>query len=138
MVDRDLLLRKVADLERYVEQLAMYRDVGIEAYAANWQMQRIVERTLHLAIETCMDIAEHIVADRRLGIPETGAASFELLTEASVLPEDLGASLVKMVGFRNILVHDYARIDHARVLAIVRTDVADLQRLRDVVLREIV
>lgn len=138
MVDRDLLLRKVADLERYVEQLAMYRDVSIEVYAANWQMQRIVERTLHLAIETCMDIAEHIVADRRLGIPETGAGSFELLTAASVLPEDLGASLVKMVGFRNILVHDYARIDHARVLAIVRTDVADLQRLREVVLREIV
>jgi uncharacterized protein YutE (UPF0331/DUF86 family) len=101
-------------------------------------MQRIVERTLHLAIETCMDVAEHIVADRKLGIPDTGAASFELLTNTGILAQDLGTSLMKMVGFRNLLVHDYARIDHARVLAIVKTDVNDLRRFRDVVLRDIV
>jgi uncharacterized protein YutE (UPF0331/DUF86 family) len=138
MVDRDLLLRKIADLERYLDQLGPYGDTTLEEYVANWQMQRIVERTLHLAIETCMDVAEHIVADRKLGIPDTGAASFELLTNTGILAQDLGTSLMKMVGFRNLLVHDYARIDHARVLAIVKTDVNDLRRFRDVVLRDIV
>ena len=58
--------------------------------------QRIVERTLHLAIETCMDVADHLVADARLRVPETGAATFDILAEGGILSRALaptGASL---------------------------------------------
>jgi uncharacterized protein YutE (UPF0331/DUF86 family) len=51
------------------------------------------------------------VADRRLRVPETGAESFEILTEAGVIPQELGQELALMVGFGDIVVHDYARID---------------------------
>jgi uncharacterized protein YutE (UPF0331/DUF86 family) len=120
-------------LEAYLEQLGPYRIIDIEAYRQDWRTQRIVERTLHLAIETCMDLADHIVADRRLRVPETGAESFEILAEANLLPRELGACLASMVGFRNILVHDYTRLDPVIVMRVLRTDLDDLSRFREAV-----
>lgn len=133
MVDRDLILRRLANLDTYLEQLTPYRGVDVEVYRQDWKTQRIVERTLHLAIETCMDVADHIVADRRLRIPETGAESFEILADAELLPKPLGAALASMVGVRNILVHDYTRLDPAIVTRVLRTDLVDLGRLRDAI-----
>jgi uncharacterized protein YutE (UPF0331/DUF86 family) len=134
VVDRDLVQRKAVAIDEYLLQLGEFRQVDAESYKADWKMQRIVERTLHLAIETCMDLADHLVADRRLRVPETGSATFEILAEAGVIPADLGRNLARMVGFRNILVHDYARIDQAMVLNALRTDIDDVARFRDVVL----
>lgn len=134
MVDRDLILRRIADLEVYFGQLATYRDVDLQEYRGDWRTQRVVERTLHLAIETCMDIADHIVADRRLRVPETGADTFEILAEAGVLSGELGTSLARMVGFRNILVHDYTRLDPELVLKALKTEARDFERFRDAVL----
>jgi len=133
VVDRDLLLRRLAFLETYLGQLAPYRELDLGEYQEDWKTQRVIERTLHLAIETCMDIADHVVADRRLRVPETGAESFEILAEAGLLPADLGRGLAMMVGFRNILVHDYTRLDPAIVVRILHQDVLDLQRFRDAV-----
>lgn len=120
-----------------LQQLAGYRQIDLESYQDDWKTQRIIERTLHLTIEACMDLADHVVADRRLRVPETGAATFEVLAEAGVIPPDLGAALARMVGFRNILVHDYARLDPTIVLRVLRTDIADIERFREAVLRVI-
>jgi len=86
-----------------------------------------VERTLHLAIEPCMDVADHLVADRRLPVPQTAAGAFIALSDAGVLERELGKALGRMVAFHNIRVHDYARLDHAIVLRVLRTDVRDLE-----------
>ena len=135
MVDRDLILRKTADLETYLAQLSPYRTLDATAYRSDWKTQRIVERTLHLAIETCMDLADHVVADRRLRVPESGADTFGVLAEAALLPTSLAERLGRMVGFRNILVHDYARLDPEIVVRVLQADVHDLEEFRDVVLR---
>ena len=133
MVDRDLVLRRLALLDTYLEQLTPYRQIDLEEYRQDWKTQRIIERTLHLAVETCMDLADHLVADRRLRVPETGAESFEVLAEAQLLPGELAAKLASMVGFRDILVHDYTRLDPAIVIRVLRQDLGDLERFRDLV-----
>ena len=133
MVDRDLVRRRLSLLDTYLQQLAPYRGIDQVAYEHDWKTQRVVERTLHLAIETCMDVADHIVADRRLRVPETGAESFEILAEAQLIPGELGHALALMVGFRNILVHDYARLDPSIVLRVLRDDLRDLERFREAV-----
>jgi uncharacterized protein YutE (UPF0331/DUF86 family) len=82
-----------------------------------------------------MDIADHIVADRRLPVPESAAATFAVLAEAGVLKPELGRTLGRMVGFRNILVHDYARLDTATPLRVLNVDLADVERFHASVLR---
>ena len=137
MVDRDLIRRRLALLDVYLDQLAPYRTLDLAAYERDWKTQRIVERTLHLVIETCMDVADHIVADRRLRIPETGAESFEILGDADIIPPDLGHALGLTVGFRNILVHDYTRVDPSIVVRVLRDDIRDIERFRDVMIATI-
>lgn len=131
MVDRDLVLRKIAALEEYRAQLREYEDVSPDEYARNWRTQRIVERTLPLAIETCVDIASYVIADRRLRIPSSYAETFDILSEAGLLSAELRPALVEMARFRNILVHDYTRLDPARVVRILRERLGDLERFAD-------
>lgn len=59
VVDRDLLLRKLADLDQYLGQISEYRDITLEQYRDDWKTQRVVERTLQMAIEVCVDITNH-------------------------------------------------------------------------------
>ena len=71
MVDRDLILRKLANLDLYVRQVSEYRDLTVEQYRKDWKIQRIIERSLQMAIEVCADIATHVIADRGLRVPTT-------------------------------------------------------------------
>jgi uncharacterized protein YutE (UPF0331/DUF86 family) len=135
VVDRELVLRKVADIDRYLGELAEYRGIAPEKYAADWKTQRIVERTLHLIVEAAMDLADHFIADRGIPVPETAAGAFSALAGAGMIDPDLASSLGRMVAFRNILVHDYARLDPKIVLRVLEQDVHDVERFRDVVLK---
>ncbi len=61
MVDRTLILRKLSNLEAYLAQIKEYQDISLDAYVNDWKIQRIIERTLQMMIETCSDIAGHII-----------------------------------------------------------------------------
>lgn len=127
MVDRDLIRRKLADLDQYVRQLSEYRNVTVEEYRADWRTQRIVERTFQMSIETCIDVANHVIADRKLRVPATYAETFDVLAEAGMLDPALRSVMVRMCGFRNLIVHDYARLEPARVIQVLREGLPDFE-----------
>jgi uncharacterized protein YutE (UPF0331/DUF86 family) len=128
VVDRDLLRRKLAELAEYVVQVSEYRGLTVAAYRADWKSQRIVERTLQMAIEVCVDIAGHVLADRALRAPSTYAETFEILVEAGLMSPALGRVMVEMTGFRNIVVHEYTRVDAAVVIRILDERLDDFRR----------
>lgn len=135
MVDRDLIRRKLSALSEYVGQVSEYRDLTVERYRADWKTQRIVERTLQMAIEACLDVASHVVADRGLRAPMSYAETFELLVHAGLMSDDLGEAMAKMTGFRNVLVHEYAAIDADVVIRVLREGLADFRRFEIEALR---
>lgn len=130
MVDQSLIRRKLADLERYLDQLAEYRDLTVDDYRRDWKVQRIVERTLQIAIEACVDVAEHVIADRRLRVPATYAETFEVLSDAGLLDAALRDAMMRMAGFRNVIVHEYARVDAAIVVDVLHDRLGDFARFR--------
>jgi uncharacterized protein YutE (UPF0331/DUF86 family) len=134
LVDRDLVLRKLADLDEYLSQVSEYRDITLERYREEWKTQRIVERTLQMAIEVCVDIANHVIADRGLRVPMTYAEAFEVLGEAGLLGAEQRDAMIRMTKFRNVIVHDYARVDPAIVVRILRERLEDLSRFKTAVL----
>jgi uncharacterized protein YutE (UPF0331/DUF86 family) len=87
-----------------------------------------------MAVEACADVASHLIADRRLRVPSTYAEIFEVLVEAKLLDAPLRDSLVRMVKFRNILVHDYAPVDPAIIVRVLSDHLGDFGRFRDAVL----
>jgi uncharacterized protein YutE (UPF0331/DUF86 family) len=134
VVDRDLLLRKLADLEQYVDQVSEFRAVTVDEYRRDWKTQRIVERTLQMAIEACLDVANHVVADRQLHLASTYAEIFDVLGDAGLLEQNLREAMIRIARFRNILVHDYARIDPAVVVRILHEGLDDFRRFREAAL----
>lgn len=134
MVDRDLLLRKLADLDQYLGQVSEYRDITIDQYRGDWKTQRIVERTLQMAIEMCVDIVNHVIADRGLRVPATYAEAFEVLGEAGLLDAARRDAMIRMSKFRNVIVHDYARVDPVIVVRILREHLEDFAQFKAAVL----
>ena len=126
MVDKVLLLRKLAELEEYLRQIKEYANVNVEQYSKDWRIQRIVERTLQMMIESCADIAGHIISDRGYRVPTSYDDTFRVLYEKEILTKDLFETMEKMSKFRNIIVHHYDRIDPEIVVTILRKDLDDL------------
>lgn len=126
VVDPDLIRRKLAEIELLVAQVSEYREISADEYRSDWRTQRIVERTLQMAIETCLDVASHVVADRALKVPSTYAETFDVLADAGLLSPELHLSMRRMVGFRNIVVHEYTSIDAEHVVRVLRDRLDDL------------
>jgi len=125
VVDKTLLLRKLAELEEYLKQIKEYAKVSAEQYSKDWKIQRIVERTLQMMIETCADIAGHIISDKGYRVPTSYADTFRVLYEKEILAKELFETMEKISKFRNIIVHHYDRIDPEIVVNILRKDLDD-------------
>jgi uncharacterized protein YutE (UPF0331/DUF86 family) len=131
LVDEALILRKLAQLETYQSQIEAYRQISSVQYRADWKTQRIVERTLQLMIELCVDIANHVISDQQLPVPTSYANAFEVLNQAGLVSGDLTKTMVQMAKFRNILVHQYAEVDGEIVVAILQSRLNDFVRFRE-------
>ena len=105
MVDGTLMLKKLTQLEEYVTQIEEYRALSVEQYTNDWKLQRIIERTLQMMIETCVDIAGHIISDHKFRIPESYADSFRVLSENKIIATDLCKTMEQISKFRNVIAH---------------------------------
>ena len=134
MVDKTLVLRKLAELEEYLGQIKEYENITLEQYSRDWKTQRVIERTLQMAIETCADIAGHIISDRGYRVPTSYADTFRVLYENNIVDNALFQKLEKMAKFRNIIVHHYDKVDAEIAIGILRKDLDDLIVYKDVIL----
>ncbi|MEI8204958.1 MAG: DUF86 domain-containing protein [Bacteroidota bacterium] len=133
MVDKILVLRKLADIEEYLFQIREYSAISITDYSADWKIQRIIERTLQIMIETCLDIAGHIIADQRYRVSDNYADMFRVLRENTIIDENLFLSLEKMARFRNYVVHHYDKIDPSIVITIIHRNLDDFQKFKEAI-----
>ncbi|HEX7408045.1 MAG TPA: DUF86 domain-containing protein [Candidatus Binatia bacterium] len=93
----------------------MAQTIPRSAFDSELSNQWMVEHGLQLAIECVLDISSHLVAGEQLGTPESYRQVIELLGEGGILPAEFVNRVRGMPGFRNILVHDYLRVDTAVV-----------------------
>lgn len=124
MVDRDLVLKKLAFIETCVQELRTL--ARLELLDRDVREERFVVHTLQVAVQAALDVASHVVSDLRLGEPETNRQLFELLRRAGWLPDRLAATMRDIAGFRNVVVHGYEAVDLRIVRDIVEHRLGDL------------
>lgn len=129
-----MVLRKLSAIDEYLQQIREFAGVSIDEYKSDWKSQRIVERTLQMLIETCADIANHIISDRNMRIPTSYSDTFKVLLENDTIDENLFAVMERMAKFRNIVVHQYEEVDAEIVIIILRKHLDDFVRFRDAIL----
>ena len=125
MVERDVVLAKVAVIDRCLTRIAEVR--ADRAARSTVDAEDIVVLNLTRATQAAINLASHVVATEGYGLPDTVAGAFALLEMKGVINTELASRLRKMVGFRNIAVHNYQTIDPRIVDAIVAGPVEDLR-----------
>ena len=122
----EVLLNKFASIERCVKRVR-------EEYAAcNGDIENDILRqdsiilNLERACEQCFDIGQRIIRQRKLGLAKEYRDIFDLLQQHKIIPKELASELKKMVGFRNLAVHEYAKLDLALVKYIIQHRVDQL------------
>ncbi len=134
MPDKDVVLAKVATIQRC---LARIRDVTSldPARLDDIDAQDIFILNLQRAIQAALDLAAHVVASERLGLPERSRESFALLMRAGVVDAETVTKMEKMTGFRNIAVHDYQPLDPEILKSVLVHRLKDLEDFYAAVLR---
>jgi len=130
LVDKALLGRKMAQMEMYLGQIREYSKISLASYKSEWKTQRIVERTLQILVELGIDIANHIISDEKMRLPEGDADTFKILMENKVIDKRLWSRLEKMAKFRNVVVHQYEKINPAIVVSILHKNLADFEKYK--------
>ncbi len=103
----DILINKTATIERCVRRAREEYAAAGSNFATDYSHQDAAILNIQRACEAALDIAHHLIRARKLGIPQSARDAFELLAQASLIDAPLAESMKKMVGFRNIAVHDY-------------------------------
>lgn len=135
MVDVGRVLALLERLQAETDELIKLR--GSEALSGDETALAAAKYRFIVAIETCIDVAEHVIASEGLRSPDSLAEAFAVLGDAGFVDQDLAADLQDMARFRNLLVHGYQRVDDARVAEILRTRLGDFERFRAAIARAV-
>lgn len=130
MVKPDVIKKRISSLEEYLEILRGLQKYSLEEFLANPEHYGSAERFLQLAIETTTDIGNHIISSLKLGEVNWYSDVAVLLEEKKYITPELREKWIRMIGFRNILVHDYLDVDRKIVHSVLQNGLVDLEELK--------
>lgn len=133
----DIVLNKKESIERCIKQVRTYYGLPSDLpFVEDYLRQDAVALNLQRACEQCIDLANYVIKVRKLGLPKDSKESFQLLASNRLIPSDLAKKLEGMVGFRNVLVHEYQRMDIDLMIDVIENRLDDLLLFTDAILQE--
>ena len=133
MVKPEKVASILNNLRGYREKLEKLAAFSEGEFLHDFTKVESAKHLLQVSIETCLDIAHHIVAEGGYRNPEDSYDSFVVLNEEKILPDDFMPTLREMVSFRNRVVHLYWDVDDKVVYRIVQNNLADIDRFASLI-----
>lgn len=131
----DVLLNKAASVERCVKR-AREEYAASTDFANDFTRQDAAVLNIQRACEACLDMGQHLIRRDRLGLPQSARDVFTLLAQAGWIDTDLQDAMQRMVGFRNIAVHDYQKLLQPILLRVVTEHLQDFLSFTSAVLKK--
>ncbi|MBI5638935.1 MAG: DUF86 domain-containing protein [Nitrospirae bacterium] len=123
----DVLLNKKESIERCIRQIRLYYSMPSDVpFEKDYLKQDAIAINLQRAAEQAIDLANHVIRKRKLGLPKESKESFEILGAAKIISDELANKLIGMVGFRNIMVHEYQALDIGIMVDVIEHHLDDL------------
>ncbi len=123
----DVILNKKESIERCVKQIRLYYATPSELpFEQDHLRQDAIAANLQRAAEQSIDLANHVIRKGKLGLPKESRESFEILAKAKIISPELADKLKGMVGFRNIMVHQYQEMDIKIMVEVIEHHLDDL------------
>lgn len=113
MLDTHRIRTRIKEMRRRLIILGKnYKDIPEEKFVKDENLNAAAERSLQVAIQACIDIANHLVSALGLERPSKETAEvFTSLAQEDIVPEKFVQTMKKITGYRNVLVHDYLKVD---------------------------
>ena len=131
----DVLINKSATIERCVARAREEYDRDPGTFATDFTRQDAAILNVQRACEAALDMAQHIARRERLGVPQGARDVFELLARSGWIDQALADALKRMVGFRNIAVHDYQSLQLAITVNVITLHLPEFLRFTELVLK---
>jgi uncharacterized protein YutE (UPF0331/DUF86 family) len=129
----DVIYNKISIIERCISRILEEYDnnpVNLE----NYTKQDSIVLNIQRACEASIDLAMHIVSEKKLGIPQNSRDAFEVLNSNGIIDKVMMAKFKAIVGFRNIAVHNYQAINLGIVKEIIEKHLADFKEFTEMIL----
>lgn len=134
MVNYQKIEKQLQMLNKYLEILKQLSNMNLSQFTQDPRNYGSAERFLQLAIETTLNIGNHIIATHDFEAPQDYSDIFIILSKHNILPQHFAEELIHMARFRNRLVHIYWDIDPARVYKIIQTKLEDFKAFKRYIL----
>ena len=128
MVDRELIIKKLQELNRYLKELEDSKNISFDEFRSSIGKQWMVCHGIQLSIQSLIDVGNHILAALGENQIEDYSDIIDKLGERNILPSEFAQSIRGMVGLRNILVHEYARLDIKIIYDILQNQLEDFYK----------
>jgi uncharacterized protein YutE (UPF0331/DUF86 family) len=115
MVRRDIVANKGGRARAWLNDAASRLLSPLDAFVADSKERDLALFYLFLAIQECIDLAAHWVADEGWGEPDDAGSAFDVLAERGVIGRETATVLRGAAGLRNRIAHGYALLDYERV-----------------------
>jgi uncharacterized protein YutE (UPF0331/DUF86 family) len=129
----DILTNKIQSIQRCVRRAREEYTVSPESFKTDFTRQDAAILNVIRACDSAIDLANHLIRLKKIGVPLTSADSFQLLLAERMITPALADQMRKMVGFRNIAVHQYSKVDLEIVESVIKTELDHLIEFGDVV-----
>ena len=130
MLRPEVIRRRLQKVDEYLTILDELHRYDLNEFLASPERYGSTERFLQLAIEALLDVGSHVIAELGLGTIETYSDVPRIFTENKYLGPELAGRWTRMIGFRNILVHEYLDIDRGVVYQVLQHQLGDLRALK--------
>ena len=132
-----MIIAKAASVRVHLDRIAARAGADLQVFMSDLDRQDVVSFNLHLAVENCIDIAAHIISENGWGVPGSASEMFYLLEDRGLLDPELTERMIKAVGLRNLIVHEYGKIDLNLLFATVRNNLNDLNSYLSSIFRKL-
>lgn len=126
-MDRDVIIEKVNSIQNCLKRIHDITKGDVESIH-HLDIQDVVVLNLQRSVQLTLDIASYVVSVKNLGVPKTLKDLFQILENNKYISKKISEKMQKMVGFRNIAVHDYKSIDLKILKAILKNHLKDLEQ----------
>ena len=129
MLDKNLLLTRLEDIDKHLEKISPFRELTYQAFLNDTNGQDIVEYNLFQIINHLIAITQHIAVDEDYGLPQTSYEASQILFDKGVLDSADLDLMKRMIGFRNIVGHNYLNINKEVVYFILNNGQQEIRNI---------
>lgn len=115
MISHDIIKERLREIDENTKILARLKKMDKEKFVAAPDIFKLAERCLEINIQAILDIGHHIIAGGNMKRPRDNKDVIQVLAAEKIIPRGFAKKIVPMIGLRNILVHEYIKIDPEQI-----------------------